>query len=166
MAYKRNVGMKVRIARFQNCYGPYGTWTRAREKAPAAMCRKVVEVVDGGTIEVWGDGAAMRTYTYVDDMVDGIVKLMHSEYDGPVNIGSEQKISVRDLVQTVAEVADNTINIQYVDGPVGVQARNQSSARAYAMGWECRHSLRDGIAKTYPWIGQQVMAAQTVVLGA
>ncbi len=105
MAYERNQGMVVRIARFQNCYGPYGTWTGGREKAPAAICRKVAEVEDGGTIEVWGDGTAVRSYTYVDDMVDGIFMLMHSDLQGAVNIGCPQYVTVNELVETVAEVS-------------------------------------------------------------
>ena len=101
-AYERNEGMTVRIARFQNCYGPYGTWTGGREKAPAAICRKVAEVEDGGTIEVWGDGTAVRSYTYVADMVDGIYRLMHSDLQGAVNIGCPEYVTVDDLVKTVA----------------------------------------------------------------
>ena len=105
MAYGRRYGMAIRIARFQNCYGPEGTWRGGREKAPAAICRKVAEVDDGGTIEVWGDGSAVRSYTYVDDMVDGIYRLTQSEIEGPVNIGSPEYVTVNELVDVVAEVA-------------------------------------------------------------
>jgi len=159
-AYGRHFGMVVRIARFQNCYGPEGTWTGGREKAPAAICRKVAEVEDGGTIEVWGDGTAIRSYTYVDDMIEGIHVLMHSNLEGPVNIGCPQYVSVKELVDTVTEVAGKQIYIKYVVGPVGVQSRNFSNARIYSTGWRARFFLKEGIARTYPWIEQQVIKAQ------
>jgi len=160
MAYARNRGMKVRIARFQNCYGPYGTWTGGREKAPAAICRKVAEVEDGGTIEVWGDGTAIRSYTYVDDMIDGIYMLMHSDLEGAANIGCPQYVTVDELVATVAEVAGKRINIKHVEGPVGVQSRNFSNERIYSTGWRAKVFLKDGISRTYPWIEAQVKAQQ------
>jgi nucleoside-diphosphate-sugar epimerase len=163
MAYERNRGMVVRIARFQNCYGPYGTWTGGREKAPAAICRKVAEAEDGGTIEVWGDGTAVRSYTYVDDMVNGIYVLMHSDLTGAVNIGCPQYVTVNELVATVAEVAGKDISIKHIDGPVGVQSRNFSNERIYSTGWRSKYYLKDGIAKTYPWIEQQVMAELAAV---
>ncbi len=160
-AYERNRGIEVRIARFQNCYGPFGTWTGGREKAPAAICRKVAEVEDGGTIPVWGDGTAIRSYTYVDDMIDGIYLLMHSDLQGAVNIGSPQYVTVEELVSTVAQVSGKVIRIQYVPGPIGVQSRNFSNARIYSLGWKARYTLRDGIAQTYPWIADQVRALAT-----
>jgi nucleoside-diphosphate-sugar epimerase len=155
-AYGRHYDMAVRIARFQNCYGPEGTWTGGREKAPAAISRKVAEVEDGGTIEVWGDGTAIRSYTYVSDMVDGICLLMQSDLEGAVNIGCPQYVTVDELVKTVAEVAGKDINIKHVEGPVGVQSRNFSNARIYSLGWKARVLLRNGIALTYPWIKAQV----------
>jgi len=157
-AYGRNRGLVVRIARFQNCYGPEGTWRGGREKAPAAMCRKVAEAEDGGTIEVWGDGTAIRSYTYVDDMVEGIYLLMHSDLEGAVNIGCPQYVSVDELVNTVAEVAGKRIHIKHIPGPVGVQSRNFSNERIYSLGWKPRFYLKDGIARTYPWIESQVKA--------
>ena len=160
LAYRRNRGMTVRIARFQNCYGPYGTWNGGREKAPAAMCRKVAAVPDGGTIEVWGDGSAMRVFTYVDDLVDGILLLMRSDVGEPTNIGSDERVSVNDLVSIVAAAAGKRVNVRHVDGPVGVHARNHSSARIRSMGWVDRHSLREGIARTYPWVKEQVDQAR------
>jgi nucleoside-diphosphate-sugar epimerase len=123
------------------------------------MCRKVAEVPDGGTIEVWGDGSAIRSYTYVDDMVDGIVRLTRSDLEGAVNIGSPEYVSVDELVRVVAEVAGKRVSIRYVDGPVGVQSRNFSNARIESVGWRSRFSLRDGIARTYPWVEAQVAAA-------
>ncbi len=159
MAYERRYGMNARIARFQNCYGAEGTWTGGREKAPAAICRKVAEVEDGGTIEVWGDGTAIRSYTHIDDMTDGIYRLMHSDLEGAVNIGCPQYVSVKELVDTVAEVAGKKIKIKYVDGPVGVQSRNFSNDRIYSIGWEAKIHLKEGIERTYPWIAEQVRAA-------
>jgi nucleoside-diphosphate-sugar epimerase len=161
-AYARNRGMTVRIARFQNCYGPEGTWTGGREKAPAAICRKIAEIEDGGTIEVWGDGTAIRSYTYVDDMVDGIYRLMHSDLQGAANIGCPQYVSVNELVETVADVAGKTVHVNHVEGPVGVQSRNFSNGRIYSIGWESKFDLKTGIARTYPWIEAQVKQAQRV----
>jgi GDP-D-mannose 3',5'-epimerase len=156
MAFGRKYGMQVRIARFQNCYGPEGTWMGGREKAPAAICRKVAEAVDGGTIEVWGDGTAIRSFTYVDDMVDGIYRLTESSLSEPANIGSPEYVSVAQLIQTVAAVAGKTVHIKYVEGPVGVQSRNFSNERIYSTGWRARYSLKDGVALTYPWVRAQV----------
>jgi nucleoside-diphosphate-sugar epimerase len=157
-AYGRRYGMQVRIARFQNCYGPEGTWTGGREKAPAAICRKVAEAEDGGTIKVWGDGTAVRSYTFISDMVDGVYMLMQSDLGGPVNIGSPEYVTVAELVATVIEVSGKTINVKYVKGPVGVQSRNFSNARIYSLGWQAKVPLRKGIALTYPWIEAQVKA--------
>lgn len=160
MAYGRRHNLTVRIARFQNCYGPEGTWTGGREKAPAAICRKVAEADDGGTIDVWGDGTAVRSYTYVDDMVDGIRQLVQSDVEGPTNIGSPEYVSVSELVDTVTDVAGKRVGVRYVPGPVGVQSRNFSNAKIYATGWRPRFSLREGISRTYPWIEQQVKIAK------
>jgi GDP-D-mannose 3', 5'-epimerase len=162
MAYGRRYKMTVRLARFQNCFGPEGTWRGGREKAPAAMCRKVAEAPDGGTIEIWGDGTAMRAYTYVDDMVDGIVTLMKSDLENGVNIGRREYVSVDDLALLVAEIAGKKIQLRHVDGPVGVRARNFLAPRMASIGWESRVSLREGLSRTYPWIESQVKAAATV----
>jgi nucleoside-diphosphate-sugar epimerase len=159
MAYERNRGMQVRIARFQNCYGPEGTWMGGREKAPAAICRKIAATEDGGIIKVWGDGSAIRSYTYVDDMVDGIHMLMHSDLHGAVNIGCPQYVSVDELAYTIAEVSGKEIHIEHVEGPVGVQSRNFSNERIYSIGWQAKYYLKDGIAETYPWIEEQVRSA-------
>jgi GDP-D-mannose 3', 5'-epimerase len=160
MAYSRRYGMKVRIARFQNCYGPEGTWQGGREKAPAATCRKVAEAKDGGTIEVWGDGSAIRSYTYIADMVEGIYLLMHSDLEGPANIGCPQYVSVDELVQTVVEASGKKITMRHIEGPVGVQSRNFSNERIYSTGWRAKYFLKDGIAETYAWIEKQVKKAQ------
>ena len=155
-AYARNKGIQVRIARFQNCYGPYGTWTGGREKAPAAMCRKIAEVEDGGTIEVWGDGSAIRSYTYVSDMVDGIYLLMHSDLEGAANIGCPQYVTVDELVAAVAKISGKTIHVKHIAGPVGVQSRNFSNERIYSLGWKAKVFLEEGIGYTYKWIEEQV----------
>jgi GDP-D-mannose 3',5'-epimerase len=166
MAYGRNKGMKVRVARFQNCYGPEGTWTGGREKAPAAICRKVAEAEDGGTIEVWGDGTAIRSYTFVDDLVEGIWLLMQSDLDAPTNIGSPQYVTVSELTATVAEVANKRISVKYVRGPVGVQSRNFSNERIYSTHWRAQYSLKDGIALTYPWVEAQIRSKSLLPTGS
>jgi len=158
MAYGRRFGMVVRIARFQNTYGPEGTWQGGREKAPAAFCRKVAETPDGGEIEAWGDGKAMRAYTYIDDLLDGIVLLMHSELEDGVNIGRQEYVSVDKLAQTVAQVAGKRIRIKHIPGPVGVDARNFRNDRIATLGWTSKISLKEGISRTYPWIKSQVEA--------
>jgi nucleoside-diphosphate-sugar epimerase len=163
MAYQRRHGMVVRIARFQNCFGPEGTWRGGREKAPAAICRKVACARDGSTIEIWGDGSAVRSYTYVDDMVDGIWRLMQSDLEGPVNIGCPQYVTVKELVDTVAQVAGKRIATRSVPGPVGVMSRNFSNARIYSIGWKSKFDLRAGIERTYPWIERQARNAMTGV---
>ncbi len=156
LAFGRNRGITVRIARFQNCYGPEGTWDGGREKAPAAICRKIAMASDGDSIDVWGDGSALRVYTYVTDLCDGIYTLMQSDAGEPTNIGSCELTSVNALVATVAEVAGKDIQIRYVDGPVGVQARYHRIDRMQSLGWTPRTSLIQGIEQTYPWIDEQV----------
>ena len=158
MAFGKRFNMAVRIARFQNCYGPEGTWRGGREKAPAAICRKVAEAADGGEIEVWGDGTAVRSYTYVDDMVDGVYRLMHSDLEGPANIGDPEYVTVDELVETVVALSGKRIKIRHVDGPVGVQSRNFSNGRIESLGWRPEWPLRRGIKETYPWIAAQVAA--------
>ncbi len=156
MAYGRKYGMKVRLARFQNCYGPEGTWRGGREKAPAALCRKVAQAQEGGEVEVWGDGSAVRAYTYIDDMVEGIFMLMHSDLEGGVNIGRQEYVTVDELVKTIAEVAGKEIRIKHVKGPVGVKARYFKIDRIRSIGWESKYSLKKGIEHTYPWVKEQV----------
>ena len=156
----RRFGMAVRIARFQNCYGPEGTWTGGREKAPAAICRKVAQAADGGVVEIWGDGTAVRSYTYVDDMVDGIFRLMHSDLEGAANIGCPQYVTVRELAELAAQIAGKHIQLKSVPGPVGVQSRNFSNERIYTTGWKSQFDLKAGLSLTYPWIKQQVDAAK------
>jgi GDP-D-mannose 3',5'-epimerase len=154
--FGRHSKMAVRIARFQNCYGPEGTWQGGREKAPAAICRKVAMAANNGEIEVWGDGTAVRSFTYVDDMVDGIWRLMKSDLEGGVNIGCPEYVTVNELVRQVADVAGKSIGIRHVDGPVGVHSRNFSNARIESIGWRSEWSLRRGLENTYPWIVSQL----------
>jgi GDP-D-mannose 3',5'-epimerase len=158
IAYGKRYKMPVRIARFQNTYGPEGTWRGGREKAPAAICRKIAEVEDGGTIEIWGDGSAMRAYTYIDDLIDGILLLMFSDLEDGINIGRQEYVSVNELVNTVAEVAEKRIHIENIEGPVGVKARNFRVDKINALGWESKFSLKQGLAKTFPWVQAQVKA--------
>jgi GDP-D-mannose 3',5'-epimerase len=159
MAYGKEFKMPVRIARFQNCYGPEGTWQGGREKAPAAICRKVAQAPDGSEIEVWGDGSAIRSYTYIDDMVDGIYRLMQSNLEGPVNIGNPEYVTVDELVQAVTAASGKRIKIRHVDGPVGVHSRNFSNARIESIGWRARWPLERGIKETYRWIAAQAAEA-------
>lgn len=157
-AYARRYGIQVRIARFQNCYGPEGTWEGGREKAPAALCRKVAEAEHGGTIKVWGDGTAVRSYTYVGDMVEAIHLLMLSDLEGPVNIGCPQYVTVDELAETVIRVSGKEVGIQHIEGPVGVLSRNFSNDRIYSLGWRPKVYLEEGISYTYAWIEAQVKA--------
>lgn len=161
MAFGRRYGMTVRIARFQNTFGPEGTWRGGREKAPAALSRKVAEAEPGGTIEIWGDGTAMRAYTYIDDLLEGIRLLMMSDLEDGVNIGRREYVSVNELVRIISETAGKNIQVRHIPGPVGVKARNFRSDRIGSLGWESRVSLGDGIARTYPWVAEQVRKTRT-----
>jgi len=156
LAYMRNRGIEVRIARFQNCYGPEGTWMGGREKAPAAICRKIARAEDGGTIEVWGDGSAIRAYTYVDDLVDGIYLLTQSNVREPVTIGSSELITVDQLVATAMQVSGKKVQVKHIEGPVGVRARILDKSRIHSLGWAAKYSFAEGLAQTYAWIDEQV----------
>lgn len=155
-AFMRNRGIEVRIARFQNCYGPEGTWDGGREKAPAAICRKVIQAEDGGEIEVWGDGSAIRAYTFIDDLVDGIYLLMQSDMRKPVTIGSTEFVTVNQLADTAIKISGKQINVKHIDGPVGVQARILDKTRIHSMGWQAKVSFADGLKQTFAWIEKQV----------
>ena len=154
-SYAREGRFQARVARFQNCYGPQGTWKGGREKAPAALCRKVAESTDG-TIEVWGDGTAVRGFVYVDDLVDGVRRLVDSDCSDPTNIGTREYVSVRELVQLVASAAGKEIDPVWVPGPVGVQNRNFSNDRIESLGFDPKFKLAAGLAHTYRWIANQV----------
>lgn len=159
LAYAQDYNMDVRIARFHNIYGPQGTWTGGREKAPAAMCRKVAEAkrTNNPVIDVWGDGEATRSFCYIDDCLEGIYTLMQSDYSQPLNIGSDRSISINDLAKMVSRAANYPVIIKHVDGPQGVRGRNSDNSQCkQVLGWEPQISLEDGIARTYAWIKQQV----------
>jgi nucleoside-diphosphate-sugar epimerase len=160
LAYMRNRGIEVRIGRFENCYGPEGTWTGGREKAPAAICRKVALAEDSGTIEVWGNGSALRSYTYVDDLVDGIYLVMQSDNRAPVTISASELITVEKLVATAMQVSGKKVQVSYIDGPVGVQARIFDKSRLHSLGWVAQYTFAEGLARTYAWIDEQVKQAE------
>ncbi len=156
-AFSRKYGTKVRIARFQNCYGPEGTWKGGREKAPAAISRKIAEIEGkSGEIEIWGNGKARRVFVYVDDLLDGIYKLMHSNIETAVNIGPKEDVSIDELSKIIAKVANKKIKIKHVEGPVGVAARYFSNKKISSLGWKPKYSLKEGMEETYKWVEKQV----------
>ena len=158
LAYHRNYKLDVRIARFHNIYGPQGTWHGGREKAPAAICRKVAEARNGSEIEIWGDGKQTRSFLYIDECVEAIRRLMKSDFTGPVNVGSEEMIAINELVKMVAGVADKTIKIKNIPGPTGVRGRNSDNRLIKEkLNWGPSQLLVEGITKTYKWIDNQVV---------
>jgi nucleoside-diphosphate-sugar epimerase len=157
LAYAKNYGLNVRIARFHNIFGPQGTWKGGKEKAPAAMCRKVAETKENGTIEIWGDGKQTRSFLYIDECLEGVERLMSSDFTGPVNIGSEEMISINNLVKMVMKIAGKNVTIKHIDGPLGVRGRNSDNRLIKSkLGWAPSKSLRDGMTKTFIWINEQV----------
>jgi len=157
LAYAKNKGMNVRIARFHNIFGPEGSWRDGREKAPAAFCRKVAETPDGGVIDMWGDGKQTRSFLYIDECLEGVRRLMESDFTGPVNIGSEEMVSINGLAEMVMEIAGKKLTINHIPGPLGVRGRNSDNALIQKkLGWAPNYSLKDGLKKTYPWIAEQV----------
>jgi nucleoside-diphosphate-sugar epimerase len=157
LAYNRNYGLDVKIARFHNIFGPYGTYKGGKEKAPAAMCRKVAECLDGGEIEVWGDGKQTRSFLYIDECIDGILRLMDSDFKGPVNIGSEEILSINQLARNVIDISGKEIYIKNIEGPTGVRGRNSDNKLIREkLGWEPSKPLYDGLIKTYEWIDEQI----------
>ncbi len=161
-AYQRNYGINVRVARFHNIFGPYGTWEGGREKAPAALCRKVAEALDGGTIEVWGDGLQTRSFLYVDECIEGVRRLMESNFSGPVNIGSEEMISINDFAKMAIDISGKNISIKNINGPTGVRGRNSDNKLIKEkLGWEPNMRLREGMELTYQWILDQITKKKT-----
>jgi GDP-D-mannose 3',5'-epimerase len=157
LAYMRNHGIKVRVARFHNIFGPDGTWQGGREKAPAAVCRKVAEAPSGGEIELWGDGKQTRSFLYVDECVEAVRRLMESDFTGPVNIGSEEMVTINRLAEMVMEIAGKKLGIRHISGPLGVRGRNSDNHMIRAkLGWAPSRPLREGLEKTYAWIAKQV----------
>ncbi len=162
LAYQRNQGIQVRVARFHNIFGPQGTWCGGREKAPAAMCRKVAEAAEGGEIEIWGDGEQTRSFLYIDECIEGVRRLMESEVSDPINIGSDEMISINGLAQMVADVAGKQVGLNHIPGPLGVRGRNsENTLISEKLNWSPSQPLHIGIEKTYAWIAEQV--AQTTI---
>jgi GDP-D-mannose 3', 5'-epimerase len=160
LSYQRNHGIEVKIARFHNIYGPQGTWMGGREKAPAAMCRKVAEIEDGGEIEIWGDGEQTRTFLYIDDCLDAVRRLMSSDFSGPVNIGSEELISINGLAELVGNIAGKKFSIRHIPGPLGVRGRRSDNTLiGEKLGWTPAWTLHAGIEEAYRWIHSQVTKA-------
>jgi nucleoside-diphosphate-sugar epimerase len=158
--YREDYGIETRIARFHNIYGPLGTWRGGREKAPAAMCRKVAtaKLTGAREIEIWGDGEQTRSFCYIDDCLEGIARLMASEYCEPLNIGQDRLISINQLADIVCAIAGASLAKRHVPGPQGVRGRNSDNSRLrQVLGWEPRISLEDGLARTYAWIEAEVV---------
>jgi nucleoside-diphosphate-sugar epimerase len=156
LAYSRKYGIPVRIARFHTTYGPESNWEGGREKAADAICRKVAMAKDGDSIEVWGDGKAIRSFTYIDDLVNGILYLMRSKITTPTNIGSGEYVTVKQLAEKIIKISGKKLKIKYVNGPVGVHIRNFSNQKIYSTGWMYKFLLEDGLRKHYKWISEQV----------
>jgi len=158
LAFQKNYKLNVRIARFHNIFGPQGSWQLGKEKAPAAMCRKVAMAPDGGEIEVWGDGLQTRSFLYIDECLKGIRKLMDSEtFFGPVNIGSEEMVTINQLAEMAMDIAGKKLTIKHIDGPLGVRGRKSDNALIQEkLGWAPSEPLRVGMEKTYKWISEQV----------
>ena len=160
-AYNRNYGFDVKVARFHNIFGPYGTWTGGKEKSPAALCRKAAETEDGSFIEVWGDGKQTRSFLYIDECLDGIRKLMESDFAGPVNIGSEEMVSINDFAKLAIEISGKHLSIKNIEGPTGVRGRRSDNKLIKEkLGWAPSLPLQEGMERTYRWINEQVQNAK------
>lgn len=156
-AYEKNYALDVRIARFHNTFGPYGTYMGGKEKAPAAICRKVSECLDGGEIEIWGDGKQTRSFLYIDECIDGILKLMDSNFKNPINIGSDEMVSINDLVNYIIDISGKMISVKHIDGPTGVRGRNSdNNLIKEKLNWSPTQPLYDGLIKTYEWVNKEV----------
>ena len=164
LSYHRNYDVPVRIARYHNIFGPEGTWTGGREKAPAAICRKVAELPKGGgSIEVWGDGLQTRSFLFVDECVEATYRLVQSDFTGPVNIGSEEMVSINQLVDIAAKVADKEVEKNHIDGPLGVRGRNSNNDLIREkLDWDYTMTLEEGIKKTYDWINEEQLGNKKV----
>tara|TARA_Y100000768_G_scaffold388264_1_gene383104 strand:- start:916 stop:1875 length:960 start_codon:yes stop_codon:yes gene_type:complete len=157
LAANRNYNLNIRIARFHNIFGPKGSWKDGREKAPAAFCRKVAEAKEGGTIEMWGDGKQTRSFLYIDECLEGVRRLMDSNFLGPVNIGSDEMVSINELAHLAMKVAGKNVSIKHIPGPLGVRGRNSDNRLIKEkLGWAPNAPLIEGIKKTYDWIHNQV----------
>ncbi|MCF8095117.1 MAG: NAD-dependent epimerase/dehydratase family protein [Desulfobacteraceae bacterium] len=159
LAFHRNYNMDVRVARYHNIFGPYGSWKDGREKAPAAMCRKVAMAKDGDEIEIWGDGEQTRSFLYIDECLEGTLLLTRSDWTGPVNIGSDEMVSINQLADMVMEIAGRKLTKKHVEGPLGVRGRNSDNTLIeQKLGWRPSQPLLKGLEKTYEWIEKQVRA--------
>jgi GDP-D-mannose 3',5'-epimerase len=168
LAFMKNKGLEVRIARYHNIFGPYGSWTGGREKAPAAMCRKAAEAEEGGSLEVWGPGTQTRSFLYIDECLEATYRLMQSDFTGPVNIGSEEMISINDFAQMAIDISGKNVSIYNIDGqefedkyghrcPIGVNGRNSDNTLYRdKVGWAVSEPLLEGMKKTFEWINKQV----------
>jgi GDP-D-mannose 3',5'-epimerase len=162
-SFKRNHGLNAKVARFHNIFGPEGAWNNGKEKAPAAICRKVADADDEGTVEVWGDGKQTRSFLYVDDCLDAMRSLMESDFSGPINIGSEEMISINDFVGLVAKVSEKNVTIKNIEGPTGVRGRSSDNRLIREkLGWEPNHDLQKGIVKTYTWVADRLAESKVV----
>jgi GDP-D-mannose 3', 5'-epimerase len=157
LAYNRNHGMRNRVARYHNIFGPQGTWRGGKEKAPAAICRKVAMATDGGEIEIWGDGKQTRSFLFIDECVEGTLRLTRSNFEGPVNIGSDEMVSINQLVDIVSDIAGKTLHKNHIPGPEGVRGRNSDNRLIEEkLGWKPSATLTAGLEKTYHWIEEQL----------
>ena len=160
LAYHRNYGMKVRVGRYHNIFGPDGTWTGGREKSPAAICRKVAEAKDGGEIEIWGDGKQTRSFLFIDECLEGTIRLTRSDFTGPVNIGSEEMVQINQLAEMVIRISGKNLSLRHVKGPLGVRGRNSDNRLIQQkLGWAPAKSLEAGMRVTYQWVKEQVETA-------
>ncbi|MCI5073629.1 NAD-dependent epimerase/dehydratase family protein [Oricola sp.] len=157
LSYNRNYGMECRVARYHNIFGPAGTWEGGKEKAPAALCRKVAMAEEGSEIEVWGDGLQTRSFLYIDECLEGTTRLMRSSFEGPVNVGSDEMITINDLARMVIEISGKNIGVNNIPGPQGVRGRNSDNRLIESeLGWRPTRSLRQGMELTYKWINQEI----------
>ena len=158
LAFNRNYGMQNRVARYHNIFGPEGTWQGGKEKAPAAMCRKVAMAKSGDVIQMWGDGLQTRSFLYVDECIEGTTRLLRSDFEGPVNVGSDEMVTINQLVGMVADIAGKRIEIEHIPGPTGVRGRNsENTLIEQRLGWRPSETLYAGLEKTYAWIERQAM---------
>lgn len=159
LAFQRNCKMEIRIARYHNIFGPEGAWNNGREKAPAALCRKIAEAKEDAEIEIWGDGKQTRSFLYIDECLEGTLRLMRSDWTGPVNIGSEEIITINQLAELIMQIAGKKLRIKNIQGPLGVRGRNSDNNLIYKkLGWKPSQPLIEGLKKTYHWIEKQVNA--------
>jgi nucleoside-diphosphate-sugar epimerase len=163
LSYMRNYGVQVRVARFHNIFGPEGTWTGGKEKAPAAVCRKVAQASNGGEIDIWGDGLQTRSFLYIDECLEGVRRLTESDFTGPVNIGSDEMVTINQLAELAMEIAGKKLTIRHIKGPLGVRGRNSDNRLiSEKLSWRPTRPLREGLEKTYAWIAGQVEKTQSV----